>query len=412
MTRSQTGLSFLSACLLLSFQAHGGEFDWPNWRGPAHDGISKEKGWLSTWPQDGPKQLWKTFVGTGFSSVAVADGRVFTLGNLDGTDTIYCFDAESGRELWKHSYACPLDPTYYEGGPGSTPTVESNRVYTLSKRGHVFCLKVTDGKTLWERNLIEDLRVEKPRWGFAGSPLVASNLLVLNVGEAGTAVDKLTGKIVWHSATNAPATPRLSCFAGMNGAPSSSPPRRWWPCASMTDKNSGAIRGNPLGHQCGRSILIGEKLFVSTFDRGCALLRLSATGPSAIGENKEMANHFNSCVFLNGGFFGIHGNTDQAEKDLRCLDVATGEVKWKFAGLGLGSLMAADNKLIVLSDKGELLAAPAATDAFKPSSRAQVLGGKCWTVPVLSNGRIYCRNAQGDLVCLDVRARGVAGAGR
>ena len=118
-----------------------------------------------------------------------------------------------------------------------------------------------------------------------------------------------------------------------------------------------------------------------------------------------MANHFNSCVYWDGHFYGVDGNTDQAQRDLRCVELATGTVKWKHEGLGLGSLMAADGKLIVLSDRGELVVAEASPEAFKPLARAQVLGGKCWTVPVLANGRIYCRNARGALVCLDVRAR-------
>jgi outer membrane protein assembly factor BamB len=124
-----------------------------------------------------------------------------------------------------------------------------------------------------------------------------------------------------------------------------------------------------------------------------------------IWQNKNMANHFNSCVYLNGYFYGVHGNTDQAEKDLRCIDAKTGGLKWKYEGLGLGSLTAADGKLIVLSERGELVVAAASSNGFKPMDRAQVIGGKCWTVPVLSNGRIYCRNAQGTLVCLDVSRR-------
>ena len=116
-----------------------------------------------------------------------------------------------------------------------------------------------------------------------------------------------------------------------------------------------------------------------------------------------MANHFNSCVYLNGFLYGVDGNTDQPDKDFRCVEVATGEVKWRHKGFGLGSVMAADGKLIILSERGELIVAEANPKVFKPLAQAQVLGGKCWTVPVLANGRIYCRNAQGTLICLDAR---------
>jgi len=379
--------------------------DWPRWRGPDLNGISKEKGWSTNWPSEGPKQLWKVSVGIGFSSVAVAQGRVFTLGNKDDADTVYCFDAATGRALWTHSYPCPLDAKYYEGGPGSTPTVQGNNVFTLSKRGHVICFDAAGGEVAWQKNLMEELRVTKPQWGFAGSPLVEGNLLILNVGGAGTALDKATGKVVWTSDTNAAgyATPVpfmtgsercTAIFSGkaLVGVRTNDGKELWrYPWITRWDITS----ADP--------ILNGNTLFVSTFDRGCGLLRVGAGVPTEVWANKNMGNHFNSCVLLNGCFFGIDGNTDQAAKDFRCLDARTGAVKWKYPGLGLGSVMAADGKLIIMGERGELIVAEASADAFKPVARAQVLGGKCWTVPVLANGRIYCRNAQGDLVCLDVR---------
>lgn len=149
-------------------------------------------------------------------------------------------------------------------------------------------------------------------------------------------------------------------------------------------------------------IVAGDKLLISTFDRGCALLQLHPGAPDVVWTNKAVASHFNSCVLIDGHLYGVDGNTDQAAKDLRCVELATGNVKWKHAGLGLGSLMAADGRLIILSERGELVIAQAGPGAFQPLARAQVLGGKCWTVPVLANGRIYCRNAQGTLVCVDV----------
>ena len=395
----------LAGFLSVSQQTHGN--DWPQWRGPDLNGISTEKGWTTNWPREGPKQLWKASVGIGFSSMAVAQGRVLTLGNTDSNDTVFCLDAETGREIWKHSYPCPLDPTYYEGGPGSTPTVDGGKVYTLSKRGQLFCFEATSGKVLWQKELMDELQVAKPRWGFAGSPLVQGNLITLNVGTAGTAVNKSTGKVVWSSGTNAAgyATPvpfrkedergtAIFSAKALVGVRTRDGKALWeYPWLTHWDINI----ANP--------IFIGDKIFLSSFDRGCAMLQLSAGKPALLWENKNMANHFNSCVFVNGFLYGINGNSDQPDKDLRCLDLTKGDVKWKHEGFGLGSLMAADGKLIILSERGELVIAAASPDAFQPLARAQVLGGKCWTVPVLANGRIYCRNAQGTLICLDVRAK-------
>jgi outer membrane protein assembly factor BamB len=380
--------------------------DWPRWRGPDLNGVSRETNWTTHWPKEGPTALWKASVGIGFSSITVADGRAFTLGNKAEIDTVYCFDAETGAELWKHSYPCPLDAQYYEGGPGSSPTVHGDTVYTLSKRGHLFAFEAATGAIRWQKNLMEELGVTKPRWGFAGSPLVEKDLLILNVGGAGTAVHRSTGDVVWKSDTAAAgyATPipfdlegsrALLLFSGKELI-----------CARVEDGK--VLRRHPWETRWDINsvdpILIGKQLFISSFDRGGALLELRAGGPAVIWENKNMANHFSSCVLLDGHLYGFHGNTDQAEKELRCLDARTGEVKWKQAGLGLGALSAAAGKLIVLSERGELIAAHATAEKFDPLARAQVLGGKCWTPPVLANGRIYCRNAQGAVVCLDVKS--------
>jgi outer membrane protein assembly factor BamB len=382
--------------------------DWPRWRGPGLNGISVEKGWSVAWPKEGPPQLWKANVGTGFSSVAVATGRLFTLGNANETDTVYCFDAATGKELWRHAYACPLDAKYYEGGPGSTPTVEGDRVYTLSKRAHLFCLEAATGKVVWQKNLMEELGVKKADWGFAGSPLVEGSLLVLNVGDGGTAVDRATGQVVWTSGKDIAGYATPVPFAV--GAERAAAVFAGKALVARRIKDGQELWRVPWVEKwfinAADPIFSGDKVFISTFAKGGALLGLGAEPPAIVWSGKAFANHFNSGVLIDGHLYGIDGNTDAPPKDLRCVEFATGLVKWRYEGLGLGSLMAADGKLIVLGDKGELVVAEASPTAFKPLARAQVLGGKCWTVPVLANGRIYCRNARGDLVCVDVRGAG------
>jgi outer membrane protein assembly factor BamB len=254
---------------------------------------------------------------------------------------------------------------------------------------------------------MEEVEAAKPRWGFAGSPVIEGHLLILNVGGAGTAVEKTSGKVAWKSDTNAAgyATPTPYTARGERCA------------AILSGKALIGVRvedGKELWQfpwierwnlNAADPLLIGDKLFISTLDRGCAMLQIGSGAPKVLWENKVLRHHFNSGVHRTGFIYGIHGNTDQPDRDLRCVEVITGQVKWKHVGVGLGSLMAADGKLIVLSDRGELLVAPATPEGFKPIARAQVLGGKCWTVPVLANGRIYCRNAEGTLICLDVRRR-------
>ena len=172
--------------------------DWPNWRGPDHNGISAEQ-----LPEDlsAAETAWRAELGTGFATVSVVGGRVLTMGNSDGHDVVWCLDAATGEVIWKHRYPCPLDPRYYEGGPGGTPTIEAatNSVYTLSKKGHAFRLALDDGSVRWSRDLLEDYGLELPEWSFACSPVVVGDHIIFNVGAAGWALDKNTGETVWRS---------------------------------------------------------------------------------------------------------------------------------------------------------------------------------------------------------------------
>jgi outer membrane protein assembly factor BamB len=382
---------------LSSFDATA--LDWPRWRGPDANGISKETGWSSSWPAEGPKQLWKANVGTGFSSMSVSGGRVYTIGNRDNRDTVYCFNADMGEAIWKHTYAEELDPHYYEGGSSSTPTVDGDAVYTFSRKGELFRFDATTGKVVWIKNLAQELGLKIPEWGFASSPLVEGNLLIVNAGSAGTALDKATGNAAWISGKGS---------AGYSGAAPFNVGQERFVALFLADSVAAfkVTDGKELWRHKWKTsydvnaadpIVSGDKVFVSSgYNRGCALLQVSGDRASALWENKNMRNHFNSCVLLDGCLYGFD------ESELKCLDLKTGAVKWTERSLGKSALMAADGKLILQGERGQLVIAEASPAGFKPLARAQVLGGKCWTTPVLANGRIYCRNANGDLVCVDV----------
>jgi len=378
--------------------------DWPRFRGPNLDGISRETNWFKPWPKEGPKILWRASVGTGFSSMAVARGRLYTMGNTADADTVFCLDAGTGAVIWKHSYPAPLDAKYYEGGPSTTPTVDGERVFTLSKRGRLFCLDAATGQVIWGKNLTEELQLNVNEWGFAGSPLVEGCLLVLNVGGAGTAVDRTTGKVVWNHgrdtagyASPVPFTLEgrrcVAIFAAKHLVVAEALTGRelWrYPWETGWDNNN----ADP--------IIVGNRCFISTYDRGCALLEARDGQPVVVYQNQNIHTHMNACVKLGEYLYGMNGREGKGRpNDFRCLEFATGEVKWKATGLGVGSVIAAEGKLIIVSETGELVIAEASPEAFKPLARAQVLGGRCWTPPALANGRIYCRNARGDLICVE-----------
>ena len=149
-------------------------------------------------------------------------------------------------------------------------------------------------------------------------------------------------------------------------------------------------------------IILGDTVFVSSgYNKGCALFRIGPDGLTEIWQNKNMRNHINSSVLWQGYIYGFDGQAGGGGK-LVCIDSETGQTKWSQGGMDTGSLCLADGKLIILSERGKLVIAEASPEAFKELTSAQILTGKCWTVPVLSHGRLYARNAAGDLVCIDM----------
>jgi outer membrane protein assembly factor BamB len=398
-------------CLAAGSLARGD--DWPNWRGPNRDGISKEKGWSTTWPAEGPKQLWKKSIGIGFASMAVSGGRVYAMGNASDTDTLFCFDAVTGNEVWKQSYACPLYAKLHEGGPCSTPTVDGDAIYTFSKNGDAIRFDKATGKIVWQKNLVKELGVENLTWYFAGSVVPSGDLVVISAGTSGVGLKKSDGSVAWKSGTEAcgyatavPATlSGKKCFAlvgckeifGIDPADGKVLWHNSWPAYQNINAT------DPI-------VVDSDKLFVSTgYNLGCALWKIGADGTvSDVWRNKNMSNQFNACVLWDGYLYGFNGNIGMSgpgNGKLTCMDVKTGDVKWSQGGLGTGSLMLADGKLIVLGERGKLVIAAASPDGYKEIASAEIVTGKCWTAPVLANGLLYARNAPGDLVCVDLRGR-------
>jgi outer membrane protein assembly factor BamB len=373
--------------------------DWQQWRGPQRNGISSETNWLSRWSGAGPKKVWTAQVGQGFSSVAVKGNRVYTMGNMGEKDVVYCLDAANGKVVWRHSYSCSAGDY---GGPRATPTVDGDKVYTLSREGQAFCLNAASGKVVWSKDLQRETGGQPPRWGFASSALVEGNLVIYNVGTAGVALDKNTGRVAWKtgSGTSGYASPvpytlgnqrgvaifTANSIVGLN--PTNG--RQLWqhPWQTRFDVNA----ADP--------IFSGDTVFISSnYGRGCALIRVAGGRPTALWENRSLRNHFSSSVMVGGS---IYGND---EGRLACLDLKTGGERWRQGGFGKGGLIAANGNLICLTERGLLVIVKATPDKYTELASAQVLRGTCWTHPVLANGFVYCRSHEGELVCLDVRAR-------
>ncbi len=381
--------------------------DWPQWRGPNQQGISKETGWLDRWPEGGPPVSWRANVGLGFSSIVVARARAFTLGHVDDADSVVCLDADTGKELWRHSYPADLGDKFFEGGTTGTPTVDGDRVFTLSRWGDCFCFEAASGRVVWSRNVPKETGIRIPGWGYSGSPVVFRDLLILNIGDAGLALEKSSGRIVWRSEDKDAgySTPLLFERGGDEYVWLGSG-QSYVAVHALTGREAWRVKWlTQYGVNAADPILDGDRVLLATgYGKGAALLKIGSPEPETLWKSKVLRTQMNTGVRVGEYVYGVDGDTT-ARAVLKCVEFATGIEKWSEAGIGSGGLMVADGRLVVLSDRGELIVAPAAPEGFKPTARAQVLGGKCWTVPVLANGRIYCRNSKGDVLAVDVRRK-------
>ena len=386
----------------------------PTGGGPARNGISAETDWFGPWPDSGPEVLWRADIGTGFSTISIADGKAYTMGNTakaktdeDQQDQIFCFDAATGKLIWKYAYDCPLDPLYYKGGTSATPTVHDGRVYTFSKKGHVFCLDAKTGKPLWARDVEEEDGFKPPKWGFAGSVLIHGELAVINAGGGGIALDRKSGALAWKGpdGISGYSTPLPFAAGGREGlalytakaliAVEADTGKRYWmqPWTTAYDVNAS------------EPIFFGDRVFISTgYKAGCALFDVGSEGLEPVWRNKNMSNQCNSSVLHEGYLYGFDGNVG-GRGILTSMDWKTGEKAWTKKGLGTGSVTLADGKLIVLSETGTLLILKADPKKYDELASAPVVKGLCWTVPVLSHGRIYARSAEGDLVCVNPKPK-------
>ena len=288
-------------------------------------------------------------------------------------------------------------------------------MFTYSKHGRLHCYQADTGKLVWQRDLLAEAGLsDPPEWGFACSPyFLDDQTLVIEAG-ATFALEAATGKVRWKGESFTPAygTPKAFMADGrkllavmkteglavIDASGGKTVATVDWRTSFDTTATTPIVQGN--------------RIFISTgYDRGCALFELAGERLRKIYENKTMCNHMNNSVLVDGHLYGFDGTAHRGRPtEFVCLELATGKQKWRVPpgeALGCGSVLgtAGGGTLLILSERGELVAAPATPTGFKATARTSVLGGRCWTVPVLSGGRIYCRNSRGDLVCVAVAVK-------
>jgi outer membrane protein assembly factor BamB len=387
-------------CLALTvpvWSAAANSDTWTQYRGANRDGISTEK---LTFGSKAPEEVWKASIGIGYTSMAIAGGMLYASGNKDNEDTLHCLDAKTGKSVWTFSYPQELSPNLYQGGPNATPTVTDGKVYILAKDGFAACLDAKTGKAVWKKNVAKEVGAKKPGWGFSGSPTILGRALFLNVGSHGLALEAATGTVIWKSggeaAGYASVIPQgtgkniqLLVFGAdaLHGVDAANGKKLW---SHPWKTDHGVNAADP--------IVLNKQVFLSSgYNFGSGLVDFSGS-PKEVWRNKEMKNHFNACVLIDGHLYGFDDGT------LKCLDWATGSVKWQQGGLGKGSLAACNGALVIVSDKGELVIADAKPDSYNERSRTHVVPDKnVWTSPAIADGKIFVRNPKGDLVALAVK---------
>lgn len=380
--------------------------DWPRWRGPDATGVSPETGWNSDWGDTGVPVLWKQNVGIGYSTVSVANERLITMGHHDGQETIICLNPDTGEEYWKHTYPAKLVDNLNKGGPASTPTIDAGEVLTVSRDGRLTSLDAISGKLNWETMLGQHTQAELPEWGFSSSVVVHGDRLLVESGGI-ACFRRQDGHLDWHVGPFKVGYGTPSVFTHQGQSYAASLNNEDVQIVAL-DRGEGVARSEwvtSFDTNSTTPIVRGDEVFISTgYQRGCVLLQFNGEKLTPIYEQKSMANHMNNCVYHDGYLYGIHGNSHTPSQcALRCIEWKTGKLQWSERGCGAGSLIMSDGKLIVLSDQGKLSLVRATPEKFEELASQDVLSGQCWTSPVLSNGRIYCRSSEGDLVCLDVR---------
>lgn len=391
--------------------------DWPSYRGPNGDGVTQVSAGKA-WDSAGPKQVWKVEANAGFSSVAVSGGVAATLVTRDfeGSATEHCvaLDPATGKELW----AVPLKLAKYQGGgdsgtgdnkggdgPRSTPAISEGKVYVYGSNLDLYCFDAKTGKQVWSKDVAGEYQGKNISWSNATSPVIEGDLVIVGGGGKGAAFlafDKDGGGMKWKEGddTITHATPTVATILGerqviffMKSG-----------LTALSPKNGKILWQQPykFNVSTAASPVVFENLVYCSagYGVGSAVFEVKKSGSKFETaelwrvEGDGMNNHWSTPVAHDGHLYGIFGFKKYGEAPLKCVDMRTGKEKWSKDGFGPGNVVIAKDKVIALSDKGELVMVEPKPEAYTELARADVLDGKCWSTPTLAAGFIFARSTK------------------
>ena len=410
--------------------------DWPRFLGPLGTGVSPETGIRTDWA-DGLRVVWQLPVDEGYSAPTIADGRLFHFDRHGGQVRLTAFNPDSTAELWRFEYPTDYrDKFGYDGGPRACPIVDGDRVYVHGPDGMLLCLGTADGKLRWKIDTHATFNVVQNFFGVSGIPVIEGDLLIVPIGGSppgpepddfrdlkgnGTgivALDKLTGKERYRT-TDELASYTSPIIAEISGRLLG----LYWSRHRLTafEPASGKVlfqfpwRSKQLESvNASNPLVVGDRILLTEcYGLGSVLLKATRAEPEVVWKDdadsrrKRLECHWNTPIHVAGFVYGSSGRHSETA-ELRCIELATGEVKWREPGLGRASLMLVDGHFVVLTEFGKLLLVKPDPTRYVEVARLdlgrdgrRLLKYPCWAAPVLSHGRLFLRG-QGQLLCLEL----------
>lgn len=372
---------------------------WTDFRGPGRAGRYDELTVKTAWPAEGLPLLWRQPVGGGYSSFTIADGVAYTIEQRRAQEVVAAYQMDTGRELWTHSWKGYFRESLGGDGPRSTPTWDAGRLYALGAEGELRCLDAKSGRPLWSKNILSDNGASNIHWGMAASPLIVDDKVIVQPGGSRSrsvvAYNKMTGAPVWKSLDDQASytSPMLVTLAGARQILVVTARR-----VVGLDPASGALLwehpwANSASINVSQPLIAGpNRFFISAgYGKGASLIEVKREGrgfvASSVWQNNSMKNKFNSSVLHEGHVYGLD------EGILTCIDVATGERRWKGGRYGYGQVVATGGHLIVTTEDGEIVLVRATPKGHEELARFPALEGRTWNNPAISDGRLLVRNA-------------------
>ena len=385
-----------------------GAADVPQFFGPDRDGMVRGANLARDWNAQPPKELWRQAIGEGWSAFAVVQDKAFTQEQRGDAELVSCYELLTGRLLWAHTNLVRFSEWQGGDGPRATPTIHDGKVFAIGGTGILDCLDADDGHSLWSRDVLGENKLPNLTWGISGSPLVFGDVVVvtggLTSGPTLLAYDCSSGKPLWAVGTDKSgySSPILTTLAGRSVVLSVN--------ASSLTAHEPATGKLLLNHpwakdnwpKAAQPVVLGEdRVFISAgYGMGCEMLKIAASADGQLAaevlwKNKMMKTQFNSATVRDGFLYGLDDGL------IACVDVATGERKWKDGRYGSGQTLLVDDLILVQAERGFVALVAAKPDGFEELGRLDALTSKTWNHPTLAGRYLLVRNDR-EAVCYEL----------